>query len=219
MDKIFNLDSPVMQILNKIADLVWLNLLTMICCIPIITAGAAFTAQHYVVLKMVRNQEGYITRSFFKSFKTNFRQATCIWLIFLAFILMFVGDIYIFAYTEMNFPRILIILVCAAAIILSLVGVYIFPVLARFDNSIKNTIRNAFMIAIISLPRTIAMLLISALPIILLRISLRLVPISALLGFSGTAYLCAMLYNGVFKKFEPEEGEAETGLEAENRVN
>lgn len=210
MDKVFNLDSPLMQALNKIADLVWLNILTMICCIPVITAGAAFTAQHYVVLKMVRNQEGYITRSFFKSFRTNFKQATCIWLIFLTFILMFVGDIYIFAYSEMKFPRILVILVCAAAIILSLIGVYVFPVLSRFDNNIKNTIKNSFMIAIISLPRTIAMLLITASPIILLRISLRLVPLSALFGFSGTAYLCALLYNSVFKKFEPKEkGEPE----------
>lgn len=82
MDKIFNLDSPVMQALNKVADLIWLNILTMVCCIPIITVGAALTAQHYVVLKMVRNREGYITRSFFKSFKANFKQATCIWLIF-----------------------------------------------------------------------------------------------------------------------------------------
>lgn len=210
MDKIFNLDGPFMQVFNKIADLIWLNILTMICCMPIITAGAALTAQHYVVLKMVRNQEGYITRSFFKSFKTNFRQATCIWLIILAFILMFAGDIYIFAYSEMEFPRILVILVCAAAIILSLVGVYIFPVLARFDNNIKNTVKNSFIIAIISLPRTIAMILITALPVILLFISLRLVPISALLGFSGPAYLCALLYNSVFKRFEPgEENEAE----------
>lgn len=218
MDKIFNLDSPLMQVLNKITDLIWLNILTMVCCMPVITAGAALTAQHYVVLKMVRNQEGYIARSFFKSFKTNFRQATCIWLIILAFILMFAGDLYIFTYSEMEFPQILVILVCAAAIILSLVGVYIFPVLARFDNNIKNTIKNSFIIAIISLPRTIAMILVTALPVILLYVSLRLLPISALLGFSGPAYLCALLYNSVFKKFEPgDEDEAET--EAESKAD
>lgn len=219
MDKIFNLDSPVMQVLNRVADLIWLNVLTMVCCIPIVTAGAAFTAQHYVVLKMVRNQEGYVTRSFFKSFKANFRQATIIWLIFLAFILMFVGDIYIFTYAEMEFSRILVIFVCAAAIILSLIGVYIFPVLARFDNSVKNTIRNSFMIAIISLPRTIAMVVINLLPVALVYISLRLVPISALFGFSGTAYLCALLYNGVFKKIEPEEKEEEPEIGAEGGLN
>ena len=78
--KIFDLDSPLMNVLNKMADLMWLNILTLICCIPVITAGAALTSMHYVALKIVRNEESYITRSFFKSFKTNFRQATLIWL-------------------------------------------------------------------------------------------------------------------------------------------
>lgn len=205
MDRFFNLDSPLMQGLSKIADLVWLNILTTICCIPIITIGAALTAQHYVVLKMVRNQEGYITKSFFKSFKENFRQATCIWLILLLFLIMFIGDIYIFLYSGIEFPQIVVIIICAFAIIIAMISVYVFPILSKFDNSVKNTIKNAFMMAIISLPKTILMLIISVLPIVLVYISLRLVPISALFGFSGTAYVCALLYNGVFKRFEPEE--------------
>ena len=215
MDKFFDLDSPIMRCLSKVADIVWLNILTVVCCIPIITVGAALTAQHYVVLKMVRNEEGYITRSFFKSFKMNFRQATCIWLIFFVFIMMFLGDIYIFLYSTIEFPRFIMIIVCAMAIIVAIVGVYVFPVLSKFDNTVKNTILNSFKIALISLPKTILMLVIYALPIVLAVISLRLLPIVVLFGCSGTAYLCAMLYNGVFKKFEPEE-ETEELPAAEN---
>lgn len=205
MDKVFNLDSPFMRGLSKVADLVWLNILTIACCIPIVTIGAALTAQHYVVLKMVRNEEGYVARSFFKSFKQNFKQATCIWLMMVLFIAMFVVDIYIFLYSSMEFPKFLVAVVFAFAIIFLLVGVYVFPVLSKFDNTVKNTIKNAFMIAILSLPKTILMIVIYALPIALVFLSLQLVPISALFGCSGTAYLCAMLYNGVFKKFEPED--------------
>ncbi len=204
MGKFLDLDSPLMRGLSKMADVVWLNILTVVCCLPIVTIGAAMTAQHYVVLKMVRNEEGYITRSFFKSFKENFKQATCIWLIFLAFIIMFAVDIYIFMYSDIKFPRFMMIVVCAMAILVALVLVYVFPVLSRFDNSVKNTILNAFKIAIISLPKTILMVIIYALPTVAVCLSFRLVPIAALFGCSGTAYLCAMLYNGVFKKFEPE---------------
>ena len=39
--KLFNLDSPLMQFLNKVADLMWLNVLTLICCIPIVKIGRA----------------------------------------------------------------------------------------------------------------------------------------------------------------------------------
>ena len=55
--------------MNKVADLCILNIICLVCCIPIVTAGASITAMYYVTLKMVRNEEAYIVRSFFKSFK------------------------------------------------------------------------------------------------------------------------------------------------------
>ena len=81
MGKIFDMDSPVMRVLNRVGDLLILNVLMIVCCIPVITAGAAFTAMHYVLLKIVRGEEGYLIRGFFKSFRSNFRQATLIWLL------------------------------------------------------------------------------------------------------------------------------------------
>jgi len=207
MDKIFNLESPIMRVLSRITDLVWLNILTMICCIPVVTIGAALTAQHYVVLKMVRDEEGYVAQSFFKSFKSNLKQATCIWLIFLVFIAMFAVDIYIFLYSGMEFPKPMVVIVCAFAVVVLMVGTYVFPVLSKFDNTVKNTILNAFKIAIVNLPKTVVMMILCVTPAIMLMFSLRTVPIVFLLGFSGIAYLCAMIYSGIFKKFEPEEEE------------
>ena len=68
MSKIFDIDSPFMRALTRVADLMILNFLMLLCCIPVITAGAGFTGMHYVLLKMVRNEEGYIARGFFKKF-------------------------------------------------------------------------------------------------------------------------------------------------------
>ena len=72
MSRLFNLDSPIMVFLSKMADLLILNLLALICCIPIITIGASMTAMSYVTLKMVRDEECYIAKDFFKSFRQNF---------------------------------------------------------------------------------------------------------------------------------------------------
>ena len=47
MGKFFNLDSPLMSGLSKLADLIWLNILAFICSIPIITIGASMTALNY----------------------------------------------------------------------------------------------------------------------------------------------------------------------------
>ena len=143
MGRFFDLESPLMRVLNRVADLMILNLLMIVCCIPIITTGAAVTAMHYVLLKMVRGEEGYLIRGFFKSFKANFKQATLIWLIMLVVIAVYIGDTVILLFSGIAFPKPLIIVVTAVGIIISLIGMYIFPLLARFDNSIRNTIKNA----------------------------------------------------------------------------
>ena len=95
MGKIFNMDSPIMRFLNLVADLMIMNFVVTLCCLPIITIGASVTAMHYVMLKMVRGEDGYLVKDFFKSFKLNFKQATIIWLIMLLLIAVFVGDFFI----------------------------------------------------------------------------------------------------------------------------
>ena len=84
MSRFFNPDNPIMEFIAKIFDLILLNLIFIFSCVPIITIGASTSALSYVTLKMVRNEEAYIVRSFFKSFKDNFKQATIINLIMIA---------------------------------------------------------------------------------------------------------------------------------------
>ena len=76
MGRFFSMDNKFFTFMNKVADLCILNIICLVCCIPIVTAGASITAMYYVTLKMVRNEEAYIVRSFFKSFKdiSNRRQ-------------------------------------------------------------------------------------------------------------------------------------------------
>ena len=80
---LFNYDNPVWSFIGKLGDLVLLNLLWVICCIPVFTAGAATTAVYYVTLKLVRDDDGSTIKSFFHSFTQNFKQATAIWLMIL----------------------------------------------------------------------------------------------------------------------------------------
>lgn len=200
--KIFDLDSPLMNVLNKMADLMWLNILTLICCIPVITAGASLTSMHYVALKIVRNEESYITRSFFKSFKTNFRQATLIWLLLMLVAAILGGDYYIITKSGMQFSQVLVVLIMAAGVLVICTSLYVFPVLAKFDNTIMGTIRNAFIMSILQLPKTVVMFVMAFFPLIIYLVSLRLIPIIFLFGFSLPAYASAMLYNKFFQKLE-----------------
>lgn len=204
MGRLFDMDSPVMRFLNRVGDMMILNLMMIICCIPIITVGAAYTAMHYVVLKMMRGEEGYLIKGFFKSFARNFKQATLLWLLMLLVILVFIGDAVIFGYSGVVFPKPLVIMVIAVAVILFLISMYIFPLLARFDNSIKNTIKNAALLAVANLPKTILMAVFYILPFVIGYFSTYSYVFIFLFGISAPAYGAAWLYSGIFKKFEPE---------------
>ena len=102
MDRLFNMDNKFFTVMGRVADLIMLNVVFLICCLPIVTIGASLTALHYVTLKMARNEESYIIRSFFKSFKQNFKQATVINLIMLAVAAILYMDLRIVGNIERN---------------------------------------------------------------------------------------------------------------------
>ncbi|XOQ63006.1 MAG: hypothetical protein ACFWT0_00025 [Bifidobacterium crudilactis] len=79
MPKLFDQENPVFKTMSVVFSLIHLNLLTLACCLPIVTAGAAFTAMHRVLWRLVRHEETYITKEFLEAFRRNFRQASVLW--------------------------------------------------------------------------------------------------------------------------------------------
>lgn len=203
MGKLFDIEGPVIQFLNRVADLMILNFLVMLCCIPVFTAGAAFTAMYYVLLKIARKEEGYLLKGFFKSFKENFKQATLIWLGMLVITAFYALDLYIFKNADVEFSRIFLVIFLAVAFVFILTSIYVFPLLARFNNSIKNTLKNAVSIAILYFPKSILLVVVYILPVALLYISTYSWVFVFIFGISLPAYVSALIYSEIFKKFEP----------------
>lgn len=204
--KFFNLDSPVMRFLSRMGDLMLLNVLAVVFSLPVITAGASFTALHYVCLKLVRGEEGYLAKDFVKSFKQNFKQATIIWAFGLVIIAIFVCDYFILLNGE-NMPQGLGTIVIAISIIIFYVTRYVFPVLSHFENTVGKTIKNGVFMSILATPKSICMAVLEIAPLVILFYTVRLIPLVLFFGLSLPAYLGAMMYNGTFKRFEPESEE------------
>ena len=91
----FGIDSKFYEVVSRIADLVVVNLLFVLCSLPIITIGASTTALYGVTKKMAENREGYIFRNYFRLFKENFKQSTIMWSILLLLALIPTIDLYI----------------------------------------------------------------------------------------------------------------------------
>lgn len=150
-------DNVVMRALGKIGDMICLNVMWLICCIPIITIGASTTALYTVMLRMVKNEEGYIFRGFLKAFKSNFKQSTLIWLILLLLGIVWTVDFRVAGFMPGMAGIILRAIFLALGFILLSVMIYIFPLTARYENGIKATFKNALILIVAKLPYTFLM--------------------------------------------------------------
>ncbi|MDE6619809.1 MAG: DUF624 domain-containing protein [Lachnospiraceae bacterium] len=225
----FKLDSPLMNFLNKVADIMILNFMFLVFCIPVFTIGAAFSAAYYMGFKMVKNEETYIVKGFWKAFKENFKQGTVIWLILLAILALLTADYRIIAYSGIEFARWIRIAVVTVTMVVLMGVVFMFPLQARFINPVKNTIKNAFLMALSHLPTAFLLVAIYAVPVIVLYFIPQSLPILILLTFGLVIYVKSFLLLRVFKKYEEalvdnrqetqgetDESEADSGIFAES---
>lgn len=197
MGAIFDPDGPLMRAMTDLMNLMILNILTVVFSIPIITGGASLTALHYVLMQIGGQEEGNITRTFFDQFKRNFRSSLAPWLFFLISVFVLVVD---YRVLVMKGWKWMLVPIFIAAIFLSMIFVWIFPLNARFENRFTAMIKNSFLLGIGYLPRTAGMMLIYAVITFILTNVTRLLPLAVLFGVSLPAYLSMFLYRGVIKK-------------------
>lgn len=208
MSKLFRMDSPLMRFLTKIADLMVLNILFCVTSIPLITIGASWTALYSVTLKMVRDEEGSVSRSYFRSFRQNFRQATLLWLGVLVVLALLVLDIRVLnGMSEGTASGLLRVGVEILALLGIMVLQYLFPSLARFEASLADTLKNACMMALAYLPKTALMTAaaVGAVWITLINNTTIAVGLMVwpLIGFSLTAFGNSGILRKIFDNYVP----------------
>ena len=142
MDRLFNVNNPLMRALSKLFDIGWLSLIYVVFCVPLVTIGAATTSLYYVSAKVLRKDRGYVWSEFWHSFKLNFKPATLIWLIFAAIY----GLLY-FNLTTFNTSNAaggyLVGAYIALAFIVNCVASYAFCLLSRFNMNVRGILRYA----------------------------------------------------------------------------
>ena len=211
--KLFNPDSRIMIFLSRVADLVILNILWLVCCIPVVTIGASTTAMYHVIRHWQKDSVSSIMRDFFQSFKDDFKQATPVYLILLIPTVAVVMNAMLIFNPENSaaVPSYLLVIWFISALILLFISSFVYPVMAFFADSIFKTLRNAMVLALANLPRTILISILNLLPVILLFVNLSFFLQSSifwlLIGGALVAYLNMSILKPVFKKLVPSEFE------------
>lgn len=214
MNKLFDLNSPAMKVLSRLADMVWLSVLWFLCCIPIFTIGASYSALYYVALKLAREEEVAITACFFKGFKENFKQAFWLNLIFLIVGAILLVDIFLMygTYSGVVFLVMLIWMLC--------IMFYAYPLQAQFVNSVKRTLMNAAILSMRKFLNTILIFGLNMLPVIVAFVSfelfIRCSPVWIMLAPGVVARICAGRFVKLFAPYLPEEKDPEEDAETED---
>lgn len=207
MKELFNLNSPWVQRFAMLTNLVCLNILWLVCCIPVFTAGAATAALYHTVFLYHNKEDDAVLRPFFRAFRTNFKQSTLLFLPLFAALLLVVFDlVYLASYGKGTAVLFLLILV-----ILLLMGmlIHLFPLIARFDMNAKALLRTAFSLTALHLPGTLTVIALLVLPVILLLFFpdwfLRFGVVWAGVWFSAIAYFFGKFLLKIWNKHVPAE--------------
>lgn len=213
MGKFIGPDSPVLRAVGIVGDLVLLNLLFLICCVPIITIGASASALYTAVMKILRKEGGFSGREFFLAFKRNFRQTVPMTLILIvaAALLFFTWQGLTSGADRFGFLSWFAWGIAAIAFLLEIS--YVFAVQARFQNTIGGTMKNALLLAVAHPPYSVCIAACTTAPLALLLFAtyyfLLTSMVWCLFGCAGLAMLNSLCFQKMFEPFVSEQTDEE----------
>lgn len=202
MSRMLSYDSPFMNFMTKVANLMWANFLFIVCSLPVLTFGASSTSLYYITIKVIKNEEVSVTKAFFKSFKENFKQSTIIWLGLLIGYIFFGFDLYIFYKNPDKYNLYLKMIVLLFVVLWSFVFMHIFPYISHFKSSTKDTIKNSLVIALTHIVKTVFMIAISIFPVVWAFGQYKLVPFVFLIAFAFCAFVNSIWLVKIYDEIE-----------------
>lgn len=203
----FRIDNPFFSFLSRVADLMLINLLCLLCCVPVVTVGAAVTAANKVIYDIHHQQDSGIILSFISAFRENFKQATLGWIAYLVTLAFLALDFLLVRANCTGGIALALCMIIAIAVALVLANMcYFFSFLSRYQNTCSRHIYNSFLLSLGELPRTVLLVGLQLFPVIVYLLSPMLLFNTLLgwllIGFSLIMFLQQWLLKSLFKKLE-----------------
>ena len=203
----FSVEGPFNKFVSRIFDILLLNFLWVLFSLPIITIGASTVAAYSVAIKMVDDKEGYVGRSFVKAFRENLRQGIILGLITIGAAYIVYLNFALFNAIESN-PMIILIIGILAGVYFLFSLLYAFPLIARYKNSLLQTLRNSMEISIKYFVRTMMLLLVLALIIFIMFYNFVTMFFSIFVGPAFIILTISTFALNIFQKIEKDHDEA-----------
>lgn len=203
--KFFSVESPLYKFLSKFLDVLKLNFLWVLFSIPVITAGASTVAAMSVALKMTDDEEGYIGKSFIKAFKENWKQGTLLWIITVVAVYAIYMDFQLFEAVDDN-PIIFLIIGMVSVALAIVALLYSYPLAARYENTLINTIQNSINISRKYFGRTLLLVIVIAVEYIVFNFNKTMLFFGIIVGPGFMIFTIAAFSKRIFQVIEKQPG-------------
>lgn len=205
MGNLFNIESPFFQWLSKFADRIILNILYVITCMPVVTIGAS-TAALYNVSGRIDRAEGHVWRDYWKAFRSNFKQATVLWIVLLVSGMVIGFGMLFYLRSNQSGSMIGILIVALLFFLWAATSAWVFPLQSRFENSVQNTLKNSLIFGLLYFPRSIVVAVINLFPLVVFlffpTVFLYLTFIWLMVWFSMAASINLSIFKNQFTDLE-----------------
>lgn len=199
----FHPDSWLIRFLTKVCDLLFLNIALVLSCCTIVLSGAAVTALYSITLKMMRGQDYDPIKGFLRALRENFLPSSP------ATVLLFVNAVLLaflrsalYAETPLFSPALFLLLALAAVLLTALLS-WLFPLLARFENTFSHHLGNAVRLSLANLPVTFLITTVNLLPLLISFLLPSLLGVTSalwlLFGFAAGAWVNSFYLNKIFE--------------------
>jgi uncharacterized membrane protein YesL len=191
----------IYRALEVFTDLVYLNLLWLVACLPVVTISPATAAMFGVVRGWIRGKDVSMTREFFSLFRENFGQSLAVGLVWFVLGAVLVADFLLIGQME-TFRRPLYVVFLVLALLYASATVYLFPVMVNYELDWKTVIKNSLLFSIARPLTTLQCLLTVAVAVFVVAT----LWVAIFVAASATAYAIYFLCDRTFKNVESLKG-------------
>lgn len=202
---IFSSDGWFTRIFGTLGDIILVNILFIICSLPVFTIGASMSGMYYALMRKQRTDDGGIAKLFFKGFKDNFKQGTGAWLLYVVISFVFSMDFRLFGEGGPQENKLMYYASVVMFVLVSFIAIYLFPVIAAFENKLKDLILQSIYLAARNIIFTVIIMILYTMPVYVLISNTQMFMVGIFVfivcGFGLIAYISSMLFLKAFSPF------------------
>lgn len=205
MKRLFSLDTPIMRLLSQIMDMILLNLLFLVSCVPVVTVGAAQAGLMTAVRALKKDEESCF-RAYFRGFSSGFWRVTLIWSICLVIMGIQLTVLISAIYLDAGIDSFSVICALVSLVLFAMFLAMVTAFHSRFSCSVWQIIRSSWFLALSNPLRTFLMVLLIWAPVVVLLCDLivfaKMIPLWGLIYYAAAYVACANLVKNPFSKLE-----------------